>query len=46
MMLKVVSVETMRQIETAADAAGLSYDSMMQNAGKAVARSVLEQARR
>jgi hydroxyethylthiazole kinase-like uncharacterized protein yjeF len=37
-MIKVVSVEKMRQIEAAADAAGLSYDSMMQNAGAAVAR--------
>lgn len=37
-MIKVVSVEHMRQIEAAADAAGLSYDTMMQNAGAAVAR--------
>jgi ADP-dependent NAD(P)H-hydrate dehydratase / NAD(P)H-hydrate epimerase len=41
-MLKVVTVEKMRQIEAAADAAGLSYDQMMQNAGAAVARRVLE----
>src|SRR5689334_16874311 len=37
-MIKVVSVEQMRQIEAAADAAGLSYDTMMQHAGAAVAR--------
>ncbi|MEO8608534.1 MAG: bifunctional ADP-dependent NAD(P)H-hydrate dehydratase/NAD(P)H-hydrate epimerase [Chloroflexota bacterium] len=37
-MIKVVSVENMRQIEAAADAAGFSYDAMMQNAGAAAAR--------
>src|SRR6266498_435788 len=37
-MIKIVSVEHMRQIEAAADAAGLSYDTMMQNAGAAAAR--------
>ncbi len=36
-MVKVVSIETMRQIEAAADAAGMSYDTMMQNAGTAAA---------
>lgn len=41
-MLKVVSVEKMRQIEAAADASGLSYDQMMQNAGSAVAQRVLQ----
>jgi hydroxyethylthiazole kinase-like uncharacterized protein yjeF len=41
MMIKVVSVEKVRQIEAAADAAGLSYDNMMQNAGKAVAYRAL-----
>lgn len=40
-MIKVVSVEQMRQIEAAADARGLSYDAMMQNAGAAVARRAL-----
>jgi len=41
-VIKVVSVEKMRAIETAADAGGLSYDTMMQNAGGAVARRVLQ----
>src|SRR5690348_15699772 len=41
-MLKVVSVEKMRQIEAAADAGGLSYDTMMQHAGHAVASRVLK----
>ncbi len=36
-MVKVVSIQTMRQIEVAADAAGMSYDTMMQNAGTAAA---------
>lgn len=36
-MLKIASVEQMRQIEAAADAGGLSYDQMMQNAGRATA---------
>jgi len=36
-MLKITSVEQMRQIEAAADAGGLSYDQMMQNAGRATA---------
>ncbi len=40
-MIKVVSVEQMRQIEAAADAAGVSYAEMMENAGSAVARRVL-----
>jgi ADP-dependent NAD(P)H-hydrate dehydratase / NAD(P)H-hydrate epimerase len=35
-LFKIVSVETMRKIEAAADAGGLSYDAMMQNAGRAV----------
>ena len=42
MAIKVISVETTRQIEKAADAAGLSYDTMMQNAGRAVASRVIE----
>lgn len=36
-MLKIASVEQMRRIEAAADASGLSYDQMMQNAGRATA---------
>ena len=39
-MYKVVSVEQMRAIEAAADAAGTSYDQMMQNAGRAIAERV------
>ncbi len=41
-MIKVVSVEQMRQVETAAAAAGISYAEMMENAGSAVARRVLD----
>lgn len=41
-MIKVVTVEQMWQIEAAADAAGLSYDQMMQSAGRATADRVLE----
>ncbi len=41
-MIKVVTVEQMRQIEAAADAAGISYDQMMQSAGRATADRVLE----
>lgn len=40
-MFKVVSVENMRQIEAAADAAGLTYAAMMENAGRAAAKRVL-----
>jgi NAD(P)H-hydrate epimerase len=40
-MLKVVSVASMRQIEADADAAGLSYDTMMQNAGRATAKRAM-----
>lgn len=36
-MVKVVTVEQMRAIEQATDAAGVSYDQMMQHAGRAVA---------
>ena len=39
-MLKIVTVERMRMIEAAADAAGHSYDTMMQNAGRAIAQRV------
>jgi ADP-dependent NAD(P)H-hydrate dehydratase / NAD(P)H-hydrate epimerase len=41
-LIKVVSVEQMRQIEAAADAASMSYDQMMQAAGRAAADRVLE----
>ncbi len=33
--MKIVSIDKMRQIEAAADAAGVTYDIMMQNAGRA-----------
>ena len=42
MTIKVVSVEQVGQIEAAADASGLSYDTMMQNAGRAVAERAIE----
>lgn len=41
-MIKVLSVEQMRAVEAAADANGLSYAMMMQNAGRAVAARALE----
>lgn len=41
-MIKVASVEQMRQIEAAADASGISYGDMMENAGQAVALRVME----
>jgi NAD(P)H-hydrate epimerase len=41
-VIKVVTIEQMRQIEAAADATGISYSDMMENAGKAVALRVLE----
>jgi NAD(P)H-hydrate epimerase len=41
-MVKVVSVQQMRQIEAAADAAGTSYAAMMENAGAAVAYRVIQ----
>ncbi len=40
-MPKIVTVEQMREIEKAADASGLTYDQMMENAGRAVAEAVL-----
>ncbi len=40
-MPKVVTVEEMRAIETVADASGLSYAQMMENAGRAVAQAVV-----
>ncbi len=39
-MVKVVTTEQMREIERATDAAGVSYDQMMQHAGRAVAEVV------
>lgn len=38
--MKLVSVHEMRQVEMAADSAGLSYDQMMENAGHNLARVV------
>ena len=40
-MPKVVTVDEMRAIEKAADAGGLTYDKMMENAGRAVAGAIL-----
>src|SRR5690606_27447790 len=40
-MVKIVSVEQMRQIEAAADASGISYATMMENAGRATAHRAL-----
>ncbi len=40
--MKVVSVKQMRRIESAADAGGISYSTMMENAGRATAERVLE----
>lgn len=41
-MKKIVTVEQMHAIEQAADASGLSYEDMMENAGRAVAGAILE----
>ncbi|NIM92353.1 MAG: NAD(P)H-hydrate dehydratase [Anaerolineales bacterium] len=41
-MAKIVTTEQMRKIEKAADTAGLTYDQMMQNAGKVIADAALE----
>lgn len=41
-MLKIVTTEEMRRIETAADAGGLAFDQMMENAGRAVATAIDE----
>lgn len=38
--MKVVTTEEMRQIERAADASGLSFAQMMENAGRAVAETI------
>lgn len=41
-MIKIVTVEQMRKIEKAADASGLSYEQMMENAGRSIAQRILE----
>ncbi|GAB4443737.1 MAG: bifunctional ADP-dependent NAD(P)H-hydrate dehydratase/NAD(P)H-hydrate epimerase [Anaerolineae bacterium] len=41
-MPKIVTVEEMRAIEAATDAAGVSYDAMMDHAGRAVADLIIE----
>jgi hydroxyethylthiazole kinase-like uncharacterized protein yjeF len=41
-LVKIVSVEQMRRIEEAADAAGLTYAEMMENAGRGIAEVILE----
>jgi len=41
-LFKVVTVEQMRAIEAAADAAGFSYEQMMNNAGQAAANRALK----
>jgi hydroxyethylthiazole kinase-like uncharacterized protein yjeF len=38
---KIVTVEQMRAIEQEADASGLTFDQMMENAGRAIAQEVL-----
>ena len=40
--MKIVTVKEMRQIEKAADAGGLSYAAMMENAGLAVAEAIAQ----
>lgn len=42
--MKIVTVEEMRQTEKAADASGLSYAAMMENAGRAVAEAIAQEA--
>ncbi|NOZ27149.1 MAG: NAD(P)H-hydrate dehydratase [Chloroflexi bacterium] len=42
-MMKIVTTEEMRRIEREADARGLSYAQMMENAGRAVAEAVREE---
>jgi NAD(P)H-hydrate epimerase len=41
-LIRVVSVEEVRQIEATADASGISYSAMMERAGTAVARRVMQ----
>jgi NAD(P)H-hydrate epimerase len=40
--LKVVSVDEMRAVEKAADASGLTYALMMENAGRSIAQAILQ----
>lgn len=40
-MLKILTVEEMMAIEKKADAGGLTYDQMMQNAGRSIAQEIL-----
>jgi len=42
-LAKIVTVEQMRAIEKAADASGLTYELMMENAGRAIAEAIQEQ---
>jgi hydroxyethylthiazole kinase-like uncharacterized protein yjeF len=42
-LAKIVTVEQMRSIEKAADASGLTYELMMENAGRGVAEAIQEQ---
>lgn len=42
-LAKIVTVEQMRAIEIAADASGLTYELMMENAGRAIAETIREQ---
>lgn len=42
MSIKVVTTEEMRQIESAADASGVTFAQMMENAGRAVAEAIGE----
>jgi hydroxyethylthiazole kinase-like uncharacterized protein yjeF len=42
MVKKIVTVRQMRAIEQAADASGLTYEQMMENAGRAIAAEILE----
>jgi hydroxyethylthiazole kinase-like uncharacterized protein yjeF len=41
-LAKIVRVDQMRSIEKAADASGLTYDQMMENAGRAIANEMLD----
>lgn len=41
-MAKIVTVEEMVAIEKEADASGLSYDQMMQNAGRSIAQAIVQ----
>jgi hydroxyethylthiazole kinase-like uncharacterized protein yjeF len=42
-LAKIVTVKRMRAIEKAADASGLTYELMMENAGRAIAEAIQEQ---